>query len=61
MNNLFQKVWDVLSSNNPTGNTFLIPGTQARLRIDGEIITDSGDLDNNGVMLIPLKILIPNF
>ena len=30
LNNLFQAVWNVLSSNNPTQNTFNIPGTQAR-------------------------------
>ncbi len=61
INTLFQKVWDTLSDNNPTQSTFLIPGTQARLRIDGDIYFESGDLTGNGLCLIPLKILIPNF
>ena len=61
LNNLFQAVWNVLSSNNPTQNTFNIPGTQARLRIDGDIHFESGDLTGNGLCLIPLKILVPSF
>ncbi len=61
LNALFQTVLGVLSCNNPTQETFLIPGTQARLRIDGDVYFESGDLTGNGLCLIPLKILIPNF
>ncbi len=61
LNALFQAVLGVLSCNNPTQGTFLIPGTQARLRIDGDVYFESGDLTGNGLCLIPLKILIPNF
>jgi hypothetical protein len=61
LNGLVQAILNLFASNNPTQNTFNIPGTQARLRIDGDIITDDGATDGQGLALIPLKILIPNF
>lgn len=61
MNKLIFPVLQKLKSNNPIQNVYIIPNTQARVRIDGDIITDAGDLDGNGLAIIPLKIIIPNF
>jgi hypothetical protein len=61
MNRLIFPVLQKLKSNDPIRNVYTIPNTQARVRIDGDVITDAGDLDGNGLAIIPLKIIIPNF
>ena len=61
LNNLIDSVWKVLQPNNPVQNVFYIPGTPARVRIDGKVIKDAGDIDGNGLAIIPLKILVPSF
>jgi hypothetical protein len=61
LNTLVQVFLDMFKQNNQPQQVYNIPGTQARLRIDGDIITDDGATDGIGMALMPLKIILPNF
>lgn len=58
LNNLIDSVESVLAPNPVTGLQTL-GGLVSHCWIDGKIMKDSGDLDGDGVAIIPLKILVP--
>lgn len=58
LNNLIDAVDTVLAPNYLTGVQTL-GGLVSHCWIDGKIMKDAGDLDGDGVAVIPIKILVP--
>lgn len=58
LNNMIDAIESALLPNSMTGLQTL-GGLVSHCWIEGNIIKNSGDLDGNGVAIIPLKILVP--
>ena len=58
LNNLIDAVDTALAPNAITGLQTL-GGLVSHCWIEGKVLKDAGDLDGNGVAIIPLKILVP--
>jgi hypothetical protein len=59
LNNILDGIDAVLKPAPAYGNKQTLGGLVSHVRIDGKVMKDPGDLDGQGLIVIPLKIFVP--
>lgn len=58
INTIIKAIEDKFKPDSPQ-NTFSIGGLVYRCWIQGKVFKDPGDIDNDGILIVPVKILMP--